>query len=714
MKINEILELDNIAEELEEEKLQEIAMDCLQGFEADESSRSEREDVIKKAMDFALQISEEKSYPFPKSSNIIFPLITDAAMGFAARAYPAIVQGNSIVKAKIIGSDIETLQPDITDSPIPPMMTQQAAPIQQQAPPTGAMQAAPPQEPQITQGKKAATGQRIEAHMNYQLFEEIEGWEIETDKLLHVLPIVGCCFRKTLYDPSKNKIVSEIIYPQYLYVNASATSLEKAPRITQVYELYRNELVGRQRKGIFREVELEGHTPSSEEGEYDSQEPDYTTPHEILEQHTWIDLDDDGYEEPYIVTIHKSRGEVLRIDARYTQESIELNEEGDVAEIKPEHYFTKYSFIPASDGSFYDIGWGELLLPINSAINGIINQLVDAGHLSNAPRGLVGTGIRMKGGSLKLKPNQYDPVNSIGQNIANSIYTFPTSQPSPVLFQLLDFLVSSGRSIATVQNIMQDVPANAPATTAMAQVEQGLQQFKAIYKRVYHSLKSEFKKIYRLNELFLDEETYIEINGQPDKISSQDYAVDRIDVVPVADVDSVSDMQKTMKAQFLMTFMENPLVKQDEILRRIFDSMQIPDVDALITQPPPPAPDPMMQINMEIAGAQLDLLKAQEEKIQNDIILDREEAVSKGLETGAIINKRNAEAVDEIASAEQREAGTQLDQYVAQLQGMKAYDEGTQRQIPSTEQSGKGSAGTVGDMASSSGNAGTLQSPVVS
>ena len=45
---------------------------------------------------------------------------------------------------------------------------------------------------------------------------------------------------------------------------------------------------------------------------------DETTPYEIIEQHTYLDLDKDGYKEPYIVTFDSSSGDVFRITAKVT------------------------------------------------------------------------------------------------------------------------------------------------------------------------------------------------------------------------------------------------------------------------------------------------------------------------------------------------------------------------------------------------------------
>jgi hypothetical protein len=55
------------------------------------------------------------------------------------------------------------------------------------------------------QGQKAILADKLAKHMNYQLLEDMEDWEEEMDRLLIMLPIVGCLFKKTYFDPIKKK-----------------------------------------------------------------------------------------------------------------------------------------------------------------------------------------------------------------------------------------------------------------------------------------------------------------------------------------------------------------------------------------------------------------------------------------------------------------------------------------------------------------------------
>ena len=143
---------ENINELLSDEESSKIGKDVLAWYEVDKTSRQRWEDKMEEASKLALQVKETKTYPWPKSSNVKFPLVTIAATQFAARAAPALIKAPDLVKFRVQGKD---------------------------------------------DGTKAARASRISQHMSYQLLEEDESWEENMDKALLALPILGCIFKKS-------------------------------------------------------------------------------------------------------------------------------------------------------------------------------------------------------------------------------------------------------------------------------------------------------------------------------------------------------------------------------------------------------------------------------------------------------------------------------------------------------------------------------------
>src|SRR6185437_5363918 len=92
----------------------------------------------------------------------------------------------------------------------------------------------------------------------YQLLDEQPEWEGETDQLLHVLPIVGCAFRKTFFDSGKGRNSSLMVSALKLVINYHAKSMETAPRITEEVQFYPLDIENMERSGEFRKITYTG------------------------------------------------------------------------------------------------------------------------------------------------------------------------------------------------------------------------------------------------------------------------------------------------------------------------------------------------------------------------------------------------------------------------------------------------------------------------
>lgn len=572
-QLRAFIEEVNIADSLDKEQLEKIGSEAAQGFEDDLESRADWDKCVDAWTELAIQARKAKTFPWANSANVKYPLVSTAAMQFAARAYPALVPANGqVVSAAVVGKD-----PD---------------------------------------GSKLEQASRVSEFMSYQLMHEVPDWEESMDKLLIMLPVVGTIFKKTYWCPVKKEVISEIIYPKDLVVNYWTTNLCEAERISHVIPMSKRKIKERQMDGSFLDVEL-GDPIAPEPSKTSKMTPppnDATTPYTIIEQHTYIDLDDDGYPEPYIVTFHRESAKVLRIAARYDDTTIVTGDDGKLHCIYPIEYFTKFGFIPNPDGSFYDMGFGTLLGPLNEAINTLINQLIDSGTLNNLQSGFIGKGIRLRLGEQSFTPGEWKSVNATGTDLKQQILPLPTKEPSPVLFQLMGALITSGKELASVAEIFTGkMPGqNTPATTTMASVEQGMKVFTAVYKRIYRSLNEEFKKIYDLNGVYLEYKTYSAVLD--DYVEPTDFQKKEgvYTIIPGADPTAASQQEKMQKAQMVMQLVSTGVLDPVEATRRLLEAAEIPNYETLFNQAiqqtgqmPPPPPDPkIMEIEAKVKAAE--------------------------------------------------------------------------------------------------------------
>ena len=620
----------NLATILSDEQLEKIGADCKRHIERDDASRKEWLDTSEEALDLAMQVAKEKTYPFERAANVVYPLITSAAIQFAQRAYTAVVPSDRVVKCTVVGDDsgmfeVQPPQPGQPEPPQPKMVT-------------------PP-------GAKAERADRVSKHMSWQCLHLIPEWEPEIDQLLHYLPIAGCAFRKTTYDAGKKRPSTRLIYGDKFIISNKAKSIAGAARYTIKEEYYPFEIIENIMKGEWRQCDLDA-MQAAENADLEDDQAERT----FYEHHCRLDLDGSGYPKPYIVTMHEE-GKVVRIEMNWTR----TREDGTV---EPRVEYVKYSFMPNPKGGFYDVGFGWLMKNMNLIVNATINQLLDAGHWQNAPTGFIGRGIRLgRGGEVTLKPNAFKHVDASGEDLARNIWVYQHPGPSLVMFQLLGMLVQAGKDISSVQDVMQGrMEQNVAPMTMMNLVEQGMAAFTAIFKRIHRSLKAEFGMLYRINSETLPAHMYAygEVLDNPQAVAQDDYNAKDQDVKPVTDPNMVSDQVQQMKAQYLTGLAAQGLVDPQEATKRALTAANIEDPEALLPKQDA-EPNPMQKLMF--ARMQLDLQKEKQD-MENERIKLR----IKADETLAKIKKMRADALKSLAEAEAAEEGTQINVYKAQLE----------------------------------------------
>ena len=593
--------IPNLASELKQEQLDQLGETVYTEYKIDLDSRSDWEETAKRASEAIDSKIEQKTYPFNGAANIKYPLLTTATLQFAARAFPAIVQTPKIVKCAVQGKD--------------------------------------------PSGIKKARSERVSSFMSYQLIKKMPEWVEDTDTLLHQLPVVGCSFRKTYWSFERDRPCSEMVSAFDFVVNNSTRDLENCPRATHVIPpLYPHEIKERVNAGTFLDID---HEEPEDAGE-DSQ-----AAHRFLEQHRRLDLDGDGYPEPYIVTIHEMTHKVVRIVANYKPDDI-IADEQRIIRIPANSYFTKIPFIPDPNGGYYDIGYGKLLDSLSETINSSLNKIMDAGHLQNAGGGFIGSGLRMKSSMLRQEPGKYHTVNSPGSAIRDAIVHIQHPGPSSVLFQLLGMMIDAGKEVASVSEVITgDVQRNQTATTTLALIEQGLKVFTAIYKRIFRSLSREFELLYQLNHDYLDDDAYQKFIDMKEELQggasvTEDFNDADMDICPVADPNEVTDMQRLGRGQLLLEISQDPLMDRKKALQRFLEAAGFTDIDELFVEQQGPSPMEEMQlksmeVDMDKTTSEAERNRAMAQKAEADtlkagldVVTQGGEAMANAMEQGQI------------------------------------------------------------------------------
>lgn len=575
--IQDAYESVNLAEFFDDDQLDRLGIEVCEAVDSDEQSRKEWMDSLGDWLKLATQVRESKSYPWDNASNVKYPLMTIACMQFHARALPGLIPDSRPVKGKVIGSDDD--------------------------------------------GKKARRASRVSQFMSYQVLDQMEEWVDDLDRMLLVLPMIGLAFKKSYYSAPMGRLKSVLLLPDECVLNYHATSYDRA-RFTHKIPMVSNELIELQRGGIFRDILL-GEPQQRENNQLRDETLGFSRgnsrddPYTILEVHDWWDLDEDGYKEPYIITVDSDSKKVLRIVPRWsTQDDVTYNEKEEIAKIVAENSFTPFKFIPDPNSAVYAIGFGTLLGPTNEAVNTLINQLIDAGTLSNMQGGFLSRGAKLPGGATSFRPGEWKIVNSTGADLKSSIFPLPVREPSGTLFSLLQLLISSGEKISAVSDMMigESPGQNTPATTSMNVLEQGMKVFNSIFKRIHRALGKEFRLLYKLNYTTLDEKYYQDVlnvevdmsqfgiqQPTPEQLetikaklkeenrlaSIEDFSPEGVDILPAADPNMASDSAKLLRANDLMQKLAAGLVLNPMVVtKKVLEASGHEDIDQLMTLPP--------------------------------------------------------------------------------------------------------------------------------
>jgi len=218
-----------------------------------------------------------------------------------------------------------------------------------------------------------------------------------------------------------------------------------------------------------------------------------------------------------------------------------------------------------------------------------LRQLLDAGTLSNLPAGFKQRGIRIKDEAQPIQPGEFKDVDAPGGNLRDAFFPLPYKEPSPTLLQLMGIVVQAGQRFAAIADMqVGDGNQGAAVGTTVALLERGSRVMSAIHKRLYSSLRQEFKTLAKVFKTYLPPEYPYDVVGGERNVKLTDFD-DRIDIIPVADPNIFSMSQRITIAQTeLQLATSNPqLHNMYVIYRKMYEALGVKDIDKIL---PPPAP----------------------------------------------------------------------------------------------------------------------------
>lgn len=574
---------DNLAEVLGEGELSVIAEELLAGIEADEKSRDdwlqERAEGIKL---LALKVEKPQSAGASNAAGVDntsrsrHTLLLEAALRFQANARGELLPSDGPVKIESKMSR-DTIEGD-------------------------------------------DLAQQLEDDMNYYLQETASEYYPDTDRMLLWVGVGGAGFKKVYRCPLRRRPVSESVPAEDLIVSDGATDLGNADRVTFVTRMRQSVMKRMQHLGVYRDVELQQPTagiPTTLDEEKEavagvsaSNRPE-DIPYTIYECYCLIDVPGDEHKEdgeitglprPYKVTIDKSSRTILEIRRNW--------KEGDELE-KARETFVKFPYVPGF--GFYDLGLIHIAGNPATAATALLRIMIDSGIYGNFPGGLIAKANEKQNTTdLNVAPGSFAPVDtSMSQTgrIQDVVMPLPYKEFGPSIFQLYQDICTSGARVAGAADIaVGEGRQDAPVGTTIALIEQATKITDAVHKRLHTAQAKEFSL---LRNLFRDyPEDFWRFNEGRDANWDKDKllkALDDYNLVPRADPNTSSHMQRVMRAQaiYQMASADPPSFQKQQVYEYVMRAIGLHSPDQLLAPPAvgAPAPDPKAQAALLSAQA---------------------------------------------------------------------------------------------------------------
>lgn len=555
----------NLAEDLDNASLNELATDLLDAVARDKESRKQRDKQYEEGLKrTGLGNDAPGGAQFQGASRVVHPILTEVSVDFAARVikeiFPRSGTDSGPVKDQIIG------------------------------------------KPTVEKAEKA---KRKSMYMNWQLTQQMPEFRNELEQLLTQVPLGGAQYLKLTWDKRLKRPRPFLVTIDDMYLPYAATSFYTSDRKTHRQLVTQLEFDRRVASGLYRDITL---IPTSM-----PEQTKAAQANDKIEGRTATDYyDDDGLREifeiyvdceitgdsetkgevaPYIVTVDAVSKEILSIYRNW--------DEDDERHIALD-WIIEFPFVPWRGA--YPIGMIHMIGGLSAGITGSLRALMDAAHIQNSQ-----TGLKLKGGSrggqsLNIQPTQVIEIEGTPNDgdIRKTFMPLPFPGPSQTLYQLMGFLVDAAKGVVrTTFEDLSDNPDRLPVGTTLALIEQGMTVFNAIHARLHDAMGKTLMVLHRLNATYLDEKVIIEELGE--LIVYRNDFEGPMDVIPVSDPNIFSEMQRFAQLQVIQTRAQAmpQLYDLRKVEELILERTKIPNAKGLLL--PQPKPHRLNAVNENVA-----------------------------------------------------------------------------------------------------------------
>lgn len=512
----------NLVDEVDQSALAGIVSDLLDKISRDKDAREKRDKLYEEGLRrTGLGDDAPGGAQFTGANKVVHPLLVEACVDFSARVMKEIFPPGGPVRSKVHGE----------------------------------------QEP-----KKLQKAARKAEFMNWQTTEQMLEFRGELEQLTTQVPLGGVQYLKLNWDAQRRRPTAEFVPVDDVYLPFAATNFYSAERKTHVQYITAAEYQKRVARGMYQDVDLgapgqlEFSRAAVANDKIEGREP--TAYNEdglrtVFEVYTDLDFGDGA--EPYVLSVDKSSRAAL---------ALYRNWEPDDERKTELEWVVEFPFVPWRGA--YPIGLTHMIGGLSGAATGALRALLDSAHIQNIP-----TMLKLKGGpggqTISVQPTEVVEMEggALVDDIRKLAMPMPFNPPSPVLFQLLGFLVDAGKGVVqTSFEKLADGNPNQPVGTTLALIEQGMVVFSSIHSRLHNAMARVFRVLHRINSAYLTEEDVAAWDAGLD-VRPEDFD-GPLDVVPVSDPAIFSETQRFAQVQ--------AVVQRAAALPQMYDARKVEEM----------------------------------------------------------------------------------------------------------------------------------------
>lgn len=552
---------DNLLDDYDSIDLDRLGEELSEVIEDDDSARSGWLDIVTKGIDY-LGIGDSKvlgadNMNLPRKSNIYSPSLASTGLKMSASICQMMFPANGFINSTLNGIPTDELE----DKSF-----------------------------------------RVESFANHYFYDVATEYIPNKEEGMSWCVYAGSMFTKGFMDPILRRPVAPYICPQDIILSRNASSLMDSERITHQFTLTERLLEERRRTGFYKFHTLEADSFNTIKNPVkqnvdekmgvnlgDSYNRNINQEYSLWEGLTYLDYEDDPasqeYKLPYEVTIHIKSKKIIRISRNWDQF---------------DHYhrrintYNQYKLYPGFGA--YGMGLFHSTLNLASAETETFNQLMRAAELSNSPSLLAATGaIRQERSEYPINAGSITRIDTLDNNINNSLYQLQVPAPSQVLYQLKTDLSNAIKNdFGTLQEInLEDIPNNMAATTMLGVMGSRHVLANSVINGIRISLKNELQIYYKyLFPQYLGNQHYeFAVPGGEHVIIREDFA-DNISLQPSVDPNVASSTMQLMMNEALLNLADKypSLIDTRKVVTKYLRSMHAIDPSELMTPANPPTP----------------------------------------------------------------------------------------------------------------------------